>query len=374
MEIIEINSQKPYKVFVQNGLLNNVHKEIEKFCISKKIAIISDDNVAKLYLDILHNSLTDSGYDVYDFVFPNGENSKNLCTITKIYDFLCSNRFTKIDLLIALGGGVASDITGFVAATYLRGMDFINIPTSFLAQIDACVGGKNGVNLSFDKNLVGTIYSPKAVFIDPFVLNTLKKSDFLDGIAESVKYALIKSKKLFNLLKNGFCENNLNKIIIECLKIKKEIVEKDEFDKSERLLLNFGHTLAHSIETYYNFSKYSHGQAVAIGILYMTFLCKKYNFLTDSVYEDVEKILKHYSLIFDEKFNIKNLVEIALKDKKICGNAINLILIKDIGESFVKKMSISEFEQFMLGGAENGDGSNNSEKTFWQSRCTAVEK
>lgn len=349
MNVLEIKAQCPYKVFIGKDLLGHTREKIADIGNYKKIVVITDSNVEMIYLKTLNKSLERNGYKVCSFVFESGEKSKNLKTVIEIYNFLCENRITKSDLLVALGGGIVGDITGFVASTYLRGIDYINIPTSFLAQVDSCLGGKTGVNLDFGKNLVGTFYSPKVVLIDATVLKTLDKRNFLDGVAEVLKYGIIKNKDLFLMMESGITENDLNTIIFECLKIKKEIVEKDEFDKNHRLLLNFGHTLAHAIEAYYNFEKYTHGQAVAIGMLYMALLCEKSGLVSESVCNRIKNVLKKYDLVFDEKLNLKNLIKISLNDKKVRGDSINLVLLKDIGNCFIQSLNINQFKKFMLG-------------------------
>ena len=187
MNILEVRGQKPYKIFIENNLILYAHKKIKLFCKSGKVVVLTDNIVEKIYLYDLIKSLKNEGFEVYKFSFKAGEGSKTLDTVIDIYKFLCENQISKSDLLIALGGGVVGDIAGFVASTYMRGIKFINIPTTLLAQVDSCVGGKTGVNFSFEKNLVGTFYSPEAVFVDPFVLKTLDQRTFLDGMGEVIK-------------------------------------------------------------------------------------------------------------------------------------------------------------------------------------------
>ena len=349
MQTINIASKKTYKIFIDDGLIKYAHKEIKKIIKSKRIVIISDSTVEKLYLKNLKEGLLEEGFDVFDFIFKAGEASKSLDTVFKIYNFLCENNINKSDYLIALGGGTVGDLTGFVASTFLRGLNYINIPTTLLSQVDSCVGGKTGVNLSFGKNLVGTIYPPKAVYIDPKVLKTLNKNQISDGLAEVIKYSIIKSKNLFLTLENGFDENIFNNLIYECLKIKKDIVEADEFERDKRMLLNFGHTLGHAIEKYYDFKKYSHGQAVSMGMLYICYICEKSGFISLGTYKRIENILKKYNLLFYEPLDVNKLIEISLKDKKIRDDHINLVLIKGIGKGFIKKISLEKFKKITLG-------------------------
>lgn len=351
MNILEVRGQKPYKIFIENNLILYAHKKIKLFCKSGKVVVLTDNIVEKIYLYDLIKSLKNEGFEVYKFSFKAGEGSKTLDTVIDIYKFLCENQISKSDLLIALGGGVVGDIAGFVASTYMRGIKFINIPTTLLAQVDSCVGGKTGVNFSFEKNLVGTFYSPEAVFVDPFVLKTLDQRTFLDGMGEVIKYALIYDEDLFFKLENGLNLNQDIKFIIgKCLSIKKDFVEKDEFDKNQRMMLNFGHTLGHAIEKYYNFEKYSHGQAVSIGMLLITYFSEKNGITFKGTFDRLKNVLKKYHLLYEERKNIRDFVEISLNDKKMRNNNINIILLKKIGVGYIQSLKIDEFKRFLLGG------------------------
>ena len=355
MDILEVRGQKPYKIFIENKLILYAPKKIKLFCKSGKVVVLTDHIVEKIYLDDLVRSLENEGFEVYKFSFKPGECSKTLDTVIEIYKFLCENQISKSDILISLGGGVVGDITGFVASTYMRGIKFINIPTTLLSQVDSCLGGKTGVNLSFGKNLVGTFYSPEAVFIDPLFLKTLDHRTFLDGMGEVIKYALICDKDLFLKLENEF-ENGLDLtqslkyVISKCLFIKKDLVEKDEFDNKERMMLNFGHTLGHAIEKYYNFEKYSHGQAISIGMFLITYFSEKNGITQKGTFDRLKNILEKYHLLYDEWENIKDFVEISLNDKKIRDNNMNIVLLREIGDGYIQSLKVDEFKKFLLGG------------------------
>ena len=271
MKNLLINASHSYNVVINRNIITMLYPHIKSICNAKKVTIITDSNVALLYLDKVLHCLENSDYEVNKIIIPAGESSKNISVLENIYLELSKSYISKSDLLISLGGGVVTDLCGFVASTYLRGIKCIHIPTSLIAQVDAAIGGKTAVNLSTGKNLVGSFYQPSSVLIDPELLATLPASEISSGMAEVIKYALIKNKTLFdklydysgNVLSNKFIDD----VIFECVKIKKELVERDEFDGKERMLLNFGHTIGHAVEKYFNYSKYSHGQAVSLGML-----------------------------------------------------------------------------------------------------------
>ena len=260
---VNVNASKTYEIVIGENILANAGKMISKVTSAKKAVVITDDIVEKLYFETVNSSLKNSKFEVLKYVIPNGEQSKNGQQYLEICEFLAENHITKADIIVALGGGVVGDLSGFVAATFLRGISFVQIPTTLLAAVDSSVGGKTAIDLKNGKNLVGSFYQPKLVICDYLTLNTLEKNIFVDGCAEVIKYAVIGNKKLFNhLVKNGL-DFDREYVISECVKMKRDIVEKDEFDKCERQKLNLGHTVGHSIEACSNF-KISHGSAVAI--------------------------------------------------------------------------------------------------------------
>ncbi|QEK11766.1 3-dehydroquinate synthase [Crassaminicella thermophila] len=349
---IKINlAHKSYSIFIKNGLIDYIGKEIKKNYKNKKIAVITDINVEKFYGEKIMQQFKND-FEVKMITVKPGEKSKSLDTLEYLYNELLDFEITRGDLIIAFGGGVIGDITGFAAATLLRGIPFIQIPTSLLAQIDSSVGGKVAVNLSRGKNLVGNFYHPEAVFIDPILLRTLDKRFLYDGMAEVIKYGCIRDEKLFKSLLEYENEhelfNNIEEIIFRCCSIKKEIVEKDEKDTGERMLLNFGHTLGHAVEKYYNYEKYTHGEAVAIGMYNITKRSEDMGITEIGTVSLIKEILKKYNLPYelpnmDKSNNIKT---IGL-DKKNKGSYMNIVLLKKIGNGFIKKIKREDIEKYI---------------------------
>ncbi|GAA0757213.1 3-dehydroquinate synthase [Clostridium sartagoforme] len=336
-----------YDIVIQKGIINTLVHEIKNLFKGKKIFIITDKNVDKFYGNLVLNNLINSGYDVKKLVLKPGEETKNFSTLPLVYDELLNFKFTRSDLIITLGGGVIGDLGGFVASTYLRGVAFVQCPTTLLAQVDSSVGGKVGVDLDKGKNLVGSFYHPKKVVIDPEVLNTLSDRVFNDGMAEVIKYGCIRDKEFFGNLINYSNKkevmHNIEYIIHNCCKIKKEIVEKDEKDMGQRMLLNFGHTIGHAIEQYFNYTKYTHGEAVAIGMYEITKLSEELGITKIGTKEVIKDILIKYKLPYELTIDINELTETMKLDKKNLENNINLIFLKEIGESFIYKTTSKIF-------------------------------
>lgn len=336
-----------YDIVIQKGIINTLVHEIKNLFKGKKIFIITDKNVDKFYGNLVLNNLINSGYDVKKLVLKPGEETKNFSTLPLVYDELLNFKFTRSDLIITLGGGVIGDLGGFVASTYLRGVAFVQCPTTLLAQVDSSVGGKVGVDLDKGKNLVGSFYHPKKVVIDPEVINTLSDRVFNDGMAEVIKYGCIRDKEflgnLINYSNKKEVMNNIEYIIHNCCKIKKEIVEKDEKDMGQRMLLNFGHTIGHAIEQYFNYTKYTHGEAVAIGMYEITKLSEELGITKIGTKEVIKDILIKYQLPYELTIDINELTETMKLDKKNLENNINLIFLKEIGESFIYKTTSKIF-------------------------------
>ena len=349
MKKIDLNTRTPYEIIIDENLMQYSGNYIKNVSHAKQILIITDDIVNELYSNKLTDSLIKNGFEVFLFVFSHGEVSKNIQTLERVYSFLIKNKFTRSDLIIALGGGVPGDLAGFVAATYMRGIDFIQIPTSLLSQLDSSIGGKNGVNLSHGKNLIGTFYQPKLVLIDVNTLKTLPKQSVSDGIAEAIKYALIKSSKLFYLIKNNDFEYILKDLIFECINIKKSIIEKDEYEKADRKLLNFGHTLAHAIEKFYDFKGYTHGQAVSVGMARTTLSGEKLGITRPGTYSELISVLEKYNLPYQINCDMDKIVEIAKVDKKATGEFFDLVLIKELGNAFIKRIKKDDLKKYIGG-------------------------
>lgn len=339
--------ERSYPIIIENGIIDNVSAEICKFYKGKKIFIVTDDNVNSHYGEVVTESLNESGFEVKLMSLKPGEESKNFNTLPQVYNELLDFNLTRSDLIIALGGGVIGDLTGFVASTYLRGVDFIQIPTSLLAQVDSSVGGKVAVDLKRGKNLVGSFYHPKCVLIDPNVLETLEERFLIDGMAEVIKYGCIKDSEFFEFLEkienNQQLIDNMGIIIHKCCDIKREVVENDEKDLGERMLLNFGHTLGHAIEQYYNYSKYSHGEGVAIGMYVISKLSEEKCLTKQGTSERIKNILLKYKLPYDMDVKVEDILEAINLDKKKLGKNLNVIILKEIGNSEIYKTTAEFF-------------------------------
>ena len=268
MKRIEVNTGRPYAVLSEPGLLSRTGELCREVNGGSRVLIVSDTHVGPLYGDRAAASLEAAGYAVSRYLFPAGEASKRLDTVREMYSALAAGSFTRSDLIVALGGGVTGDMAGFAAATYLRGMDFVQIPTSLLAMVDSSVGGKTGVDIPEGKNLVGAFWQPRLVIVDTSTLETLPPAFFTDGVGEIVKYACIRDRELFDLLESGeaLTPARLEETVLRCIDCKRGVVERDEREAGERKLLNFGHTLGHALERYYHYEGPTHGCAVAVGM------------------------------------------------------------------------------------------------------------
>lgn len=353
MNNIMVNlSHKTYPIYIEKGLMNSIGKEIKKIYNGNKIAIVTDSNVNGFYGNKLEENLKKENFNVKTLVVEAGEKSKSFEVLLKLYDELLGFEITRGDLIIALGGGVVGDLTGFAAATTLRGIPFVQIPTSLLAQIDSSIGGKVAVDLPIGKNLIGNFYHPEAVFIDPDVLKTLDKKFLHDGMGEVIKYGAIKDKDLFHKLMEFKDDNDLlnhiDDIIYRCCSIKKEVVEKDEKDKGDRMLLNFGHTLGHVIEKYFNYEKYTHGEAVSIGMYKITEKSEAMGITEKGTSEFIKKVLIKYELPYEvEALDKDKVLETISMDKKNDRDRINIILLNKLGEAFIKNIDSKLMENYI---------------------------
>lgn len=341
--IVEVKtSTKEYEVIIGNSL--HYGEEIAKVKKSCKIIVVSDDIVFSLYGNKCINEIKECGFDVDFFTFPNGEKSKNLSTAEDILSFLAKRGISKSDLLVALGGGVTGDLTGFVASVYLRGMEYIQCPTTLLAAIDSSVGGKTAVDLPQGKNLVGAFHQPLRVVCDTDTFKTLPDNVFSDGMAEAVKYGMIRDKELFEQFeKHSF---DISDMVHRCVQIKAEIVGEDEFDTGVRKLLNFGHTVGHSVEKLSDY-EIPHGSAVAIGMVIVTRAYEHAKGLDASMSERLITTLQHYQLPVSCDYTLKDLAEQAISDKKRAGNTISILLPEEIGHCVICDMSMEDWIAFV---------------------------
>lgn len=351
MRQIEIKlKENTYRIHIEKGVFRKIPSLIKEVYSEEKIFIVTDYNVYKFYGEKLREMLEKEGFEVFLLKVKPGEESKSLGTATEVYKELLRAKISRSNLIVSLGGGVVGDLTGFVAATYLRGVPYIQIPTTLLSQVDSSIGGKVGINLSEGKNLVGSFYHPKKVIIDPEVLNTLENKVFKDGLGEVIKYGCIKHSELFyNILNYNSIEelkDNMEYIIYTCCYIKKEIVEEDEKDLGLRMILNFGHTLGHAIEKYFNYEKYTHGEAVSIGMHYITKVSESLGYTKRGTSDKILDILKKYEIDYNiPSMNMKEVLDIIALDKKNLHKGINLILLKEIGEAFIEKMELENLAE-----------------------------
>ncbi len=347
MEKVTINASTVYDIIIGEGILDNAGDMMRSVKSSGKCAVITDDNVDGLYGECLMKSLSDAGIEAVKFAFPHGEASKNHSTLLSIYDFLAEHGFTRSDFIAALGGGVVGDTAGYAAGTYMRGIDFIQIPTTVVSQSDSSVGGKTAVNIASGKNLVGLFHQPRLVIADTKTLSTLTPEFFADGMAEVVKHGMIRSKELFEILSTRDIRSNLVDIMKRNVTIKGRVVELDEREKGERMLLNFGHTLGHALEKYYNFTGLTHGYAVAIGMSTFTHIAERRGMCKSGIADKLDELLKKCGLPITDPAPMDELFRISLGDKKHLENGMNIVICTDIGKSEVVKLSVDEYEKFL---------------------------
>lgn len=351
MNCIHVNTRTPYDVLIQRGILSRSGEEIKKLFPSSRLVVVTDSNVAPLYLRSLLDSLENAGYqNIPSFTLPAGENTKSLESASLLYQLLSQHKISRDCCLIALGGGVIGDLTGFVASTFLRGLSFVQIPTTLLAQVDSSVGGKTAVNLPTGKNLVGSFWQPSLVLCDPDVLSTLPEDVFADGLAEAIKCGMIRDSVLFDLIADGDPQKDLEEIITRCISIKRDVVEKDEHDNGDRMLLNYGHTMGHAVE---NWMKYlqRHGQCVAVGMVMICSAQVAAGQLSKSVLDQLLKVCKRYDLPVSCPAGFDTLLDICRQDKKNTTKGIRVVLLREIGDSYYQTMPFDEFSSFIKEGA-----------------------
>ena len=330
--------ERSYPIHIQPGLLQDIGKDLAENRLANRYCVISDDQVARLYGEVLMDSLLSAGISAELITFPSGEQSKHLQTMASLASKLARFGFDRKDALIAFGGGVTGDITGFLASIYMRGIPFVQIPTTLLSQVDSSVGGKTGVDIPEGKNLVGTFYQPKAVYIDTEVLQTLPLEELQGGLAEVIKYGVIYDKDFFTFLENNrqrilaLDEPVLVSLIARCCEIKAEVVEQDEREGGLRRILNFGHTIGHAVEAASEFSLI-HGFAVGIGMCAAARLAVKNGCLTEEAAETIERIVHSYGLpvTIPAELERSEMRAFLLRDKKTVGGNVFYVLPEAIG-------------------------------------------
>lgn len=343
MRSVTVKTSATYEVLIGSGLLQKAGEAVKKVISPCKAAIVTDSTVVHLYEETVRKSLTEAGFSVCTFVFPAGETSKNIHTLSHLLEFLAKEEMTRTDLIVALGGGVTGDLAGFGAAVYLRGTPFVQIPTTFLAAIDSSVGGKTAVDLEAGKNLAGAFYQPKLVLCDTDVLQTLPEVVFADGIAEALKYGVLGDAALLEKIAGGDFRQDLEEIIETCVSMKRDVVEEDEFDTGKRQLLNLGHTFGHAIEQKSHFQM-THGHAVAIGMHLIAKAAEAKGIAEKGTAATIAKALEQNQLPKETTFSPAEVAEGTLRDKKRRGGTISFVFPKKIGACEIVKIPVEEVE------------------------------
>ena len=346
MTRVHVTASRSYDVTIGRGLLASVGQTAAGLWKGRTAAVVSDTHVAPLYLDQVKASLEGAGFQVHPFVFPAGEAHKNGATYLNLLEFLAQAHLTRADGLIALGGGVVGDLTGFAAATYLRGVSFLQLPTTLLAAVDASVGGKTAIDLEHGKNLAGAFYQPRAVLCDLDTLATLPEADFADGCAEVIKYGMIGDAGLLDTLERADLRADPEEVVARCIAHKRDLVEQDEFDTGARQLLNLGHTIGHGVEACSGYQT-SHGKAVAIGMTLVTrgaVVPKRKKKQRNDNYHlpRLESLLARYHLPTATDYAAADLYEKTLSDKKRAGDTLSLVVPTAWGKSVLHPIPVGQ--------------------------------
>ena len=337
VKTLRVDTSRPYDIKIGFGLLDRVGELCrEALPRAQKLAVVTDSNVQPLYLERVTNSLKQAGFQVLSLTVPAGEGAKCAEQLVMLWEKLMEFGMTRTDVVAALGGGVVGDLAGFAAATLLRGVDYVQIPTTLLAQVDSSVGGKVAIDLRAGKNLAGAFWQPSLVLIDPDCLSTLSDRTFSDGMAEVIKYGCIRDRAFFDLLdrcggRAGVIEH-IEEVIYTCCDIKRKVVLADERDTGERMVLNFGHTIGHAFELAGNYETWTHGQGVAAGMNWAAQIGVGLGVTPDIVYP-IQNILKKYGLPIDIPCPWDTLTKAVLRDKKNLGGKINLIVLESLGHA-----------------------------------------
>ena len=343
MKTVHVTASRSYDVLIGSGLLSSLGHLAASLGKAKKACIVSDSNVWPLYGETAKESISNAGLEAIEFVFPAGEEHKNGATYLSLLSFLAEHHVTRSDLIVALGGGVVGDLAGFAAATYLRGIRFIQVPTTLLAAVDSSVGGKTAIDLPAGKNLAGAFWQPSMVLCDTDTLSTLPPDVYLDGCAEVIKYAILFDPHLFAHLEDTGVSFDPAAVISRCVELKRDVVAQDEFDRGQRMLLNLGHTFGHAIELNSGYT-ITHGKAVSIG---MAMACRT-SHCVDA--QRIIQLLNSFGLPVATDIPVHVLLETMLSDKKRKGDTIDLILPERIGRCFIIPTPISRLKSMLQDG------------------------
>ena len=344
--------EHPYDIIIKKESLLEVGRWVAQLWRRQKVVLVTDDNVEPLYGREVASQLRSEGFEVFTFTFPAGEASKNLSTVEKLWEFCAQQGLTRSDGVIALGGGVVGDLAAFAASTYMRGIHFLQIPTSLTAQVDSSIGGKTGINSNYAKNMMGTFAQPDGVLIDPEVLKTLEKRDFREGIGEIVKCALIADKQLWIRLNEIKDADELLQeaeyFIRAACDVKRKLVVEDQFDQGTRLYLNFGHTIGHAVEAYAGYGQVMHGEAVAIGMVQISKVAESKGLMPKGLVTQIKAVLQKFQLPQTyEPWDEAALFEILSHDKKARGKMIKIVLVPEIGQAKIHEISLQEMKEYL---------------------------
>lgn len=351
MKTVHVQTEKAYDVLIGSGLMEQAGECLSRVAAPCRAAIITDDTVDALFGEKVQLSLQNTGFSVCRMHFEQGEKNKNLQTYAQIMTFLAEREITRSDIIVALGGGVVGDTAGFAAATYLRGIRFIQMPTTLLAMVDSSVGGKTAIDLDCGKNLCGAFWQPSLVVCDTDALHTLPEKIYKDGLAECFKHGVLRDEKLFELLKNTDARMNINEIVARNVQIKAEYVAQDEHDTGLRQQLNLGHTLGHALEKLSNYA-ITHGQAVAIGMVYAARIAQKLQLCDAAVPERIAAALRSAGLPTQAAFSAQEIARVALGDKKRRGNTLRMVLPEKIGCCRLQDVPVDALQEVIALGVE----------------------
>ena len=343
MKTVTVNASKKYDIHIGSGLLSTIGAEVKKLGRVQKVCIVSESTVFPLYGSVVRNSLENAGFSVISHVFPAGEESKNPMVFLGLLNFLAENKLTRSDLIVALGGGVTGDLAGFAAATFLRGIRFVQVPTTLLAAVDSSVGGKTAIDLPAGKNLVGAFCQPSLVLCDTDTLKSLPEDIFRDGCAEVIKYGILYDPELFAHLEEHGLDFDREAVITRCVELKRDVVVEDEFDTGLRMKLNLGHTIGHGVEARSNF-QLSHGKSVAIGMA----IVSRASHCPDT--DRILDIIVKFGLPAATNYPAEDIYTYTLSDKKRSGGTVNLIIPKAIGDCAIVPTPVETLKSFIEAG------------------------
>ena len=351
IQTIQVHTAPAYEVFIGGGLLHTCGQHLRKVLAPCRVAVITDSTVASLYLETVTGSLEAAGFTVCSYMFPAGEGSKNLETLSSILEFLAEQRLTRTDCVVALGGGVTGDMAGFAAAVYLRGIRCVQLPTTLLSAVDSSVGGKTAIDLKAGKNLAGAFLQPAAVLCDTDCLASLPPDVFADGAAEAIKTGVLDDESLFALFEDGTLTTAPDEVIARCVRYKAGVVERDEKEQNERRLLNLGHTVGHAIEKCSGYT-IPHGHAVAAGLAIITRSAEALGWTETPIAARIAACLSKNDLPTGTEYSAEALAAAASADKKRAGGDITLVIPKKIGVCELKKVPVTELLPIIRAGLE----------------------